>query len=206
MEKNISKFPNVSEVTKNAYIKNNLEFKMLMAAKKKEKQMIANLIENYLNVNNIVEFCDVYYKDSETLIPTIAGEFAKDDKTAKIITTCMKSEKLDNLTIINTSNNNPYGVYEEIITPNNLKLIKEAECFVTTSYLPRLKNHFKAWAGMGIPCIYAVSGSLNKDTKKKDDEIRKNMEEMKGQFIDLESNFKYDKDTNTFAKIYILKR
>ena len=40
----------------------------------------------------------------------------------------------------------------------------------------------------------------------KDDEIRKNMEEMKGQFIDLESNFKYDKDTNTFAKIYILKR
>ena len=36
MEKNISKFPNVSEVTKNAYVKNNLEFKMLMAAKKKE--------------------------------------------------------------------------------------------------------------------------------------------------------------------------
>ena len=96
MEKNISKFPNVSDATKNAYIKNNLEFKMLMAAKKKEKQMIANLIENYLNVNNIVEFCDVYYKDSETLIPTIAEEFAKDDKTAKIITTCMKNEKLDN--------------------------------------------------------------------------------------------------------------
>lgn len=207
MSENIKKYPNISESIKSVYVKNNLEFKKNMEIKAMQSKMIANLINVYINVDNIVEFGDIVYLDENNITPSIAKEFANNNRTATIVTPRTKKEgKLGNLSIINTTFDNPFGNYQEVITPSSSGLIKDAKCFVVTEELPNLDKHFRAWAGIGVPCVYAIAGTLNKDIKQTDEKVREKMLRMKTQFIDVDSNFSYDYETNTMAKIYILKR
>lgn len=189
--------------SKNIYVKNGFNFDT--KNKEIENKMIADLINDSITTDNIVEFNDTYSDDS-IISSSIAKEFAIDNKSATIITPKSNNVTLGNLNILKTKKNNPYGNYQEIITPNTIKLIKDAKCFVVTSNLPRLERHFKAWAGMNATCIYAISGQLDKALKEKDDEVRESMKSMTGNYIDLDCKFSYDKETNIVAKVYILKR
>lgn len=199
------KYPNISGkktfISKYTLSEKNLE------EERKEKQMLANLIYNITKTDNIVEFTNVQYIDGELLTPTIAEAYVSMENTATIITTNTSEFKNEKITIINTTPNNPYGEFQRLITPSMINNINKAKCFVTSNNLPKLDKYFKAWAGMGIPCVYCVSGKLDKIIKQKDDAIREYMKSLtKNNHLTLESDFGYDKDINEFAKIYVLKR
>lgn len=205
MIKTNKKYPNISDNKLN--IKNYILSKNALDNEKKEKKMLAELIYNITKVDNIVEFANVQYIDKDLLTPTVAESYASMGNTATVITTNIANTNKEKLTIIKTNFGNPYGKFQRLITPSMINKINEAKCFITTNNLPRLDEHFKAWAGMGIPCVYCVSGNLDKVIKQKDDKIREYMKSLiKNNSLTLESDFDYDKNTNNFAKIYVLKR
>lgn len=205
MIKTNKKYPNINnkKTSINKYILSEKNFD----EERLEKQMLAELICNVIKTDNMVEFANVKYIDEELLTPTIAEAYINMGNTATIITSNTIELKNEKLTIINTMSNNPYGEFQRLITPSMINKINEAKCFVTTKDLPKLDKYFKTWAGMGIPCVYCVSGSLDKIIKQKDDAIREYMKSLtKDNQLTLESDFSYDKNMNKLAKIYVLKR
>lgn len=173
-------------------------------------EMIVNLLCSLIQTGNIVEFSDnIKYVDKDgVILPTIAEGYAAIGKTAILVTPADIDGKLpERLTLVKTTSDNPFGEYQELITPEMLKKIKEAECFVTTKEFDGMDKRFKAWAGMGIPCAYLVYGPKNFETIKDDKNAKKFMDSLtKNNQLSVEKGTIDDELGNNIYRAYILKR
>lgn len=173
-------------------------------------EIMVNLLCSLVQTDNIVEFSDnIKYVDKDGIIlPTIAESYTAIGKTATLVTPTNVDGKLpEGLTLIKTSSDNPFGEYQELITPEMLKKIKEAKCFVTTKYFDGMDKRFKAWAGMGIPCAYLVYGPNNFETLKNDKNAKKFMDSLtKDNYLSVEKGTIDDNLGNNIYRAYILKR
>ena len=144
---------------------------------KEEKIILSNLLYSIIETDMITEFNDElrYVNNSGkwVLSPTISQCYTDKDRSANIITPNIKEDKtLGRLTITKTTYNNPYGIYDYLITPKMIKEINNAGCFITTKKLNGLDKRFKAWAGIGVPCCFLISGENNKETLKRDENVQ----------------------------------
>ena len=179
---------------------------------KEEKIILSNLLYSIIETDMITEFNDeLRYVNSSgkwVLSPTISQCYTDKDRYANIITPNIKEDKtLGRLTITKTTYNNPYGIYDYLITPKMIKDIDNAGCFITTKKLNGLDKRFKAWAGMGVPCCFLISGENNKETLKRDENVQKFMDSLvKNNQLSIEEGFIDDNLNNMFYKAYVLKR
>lgn len=179
---------------------------------KEEKTILANLLYCTVKTDKITEFNDeLRYVDSNgkwVLSPTISECYANQGRCANIITPNIKEDKkLDRLEITKTTYNNPYGIYDYLITPEMIKYIKDAKCFVVSKKLNGLDKRFKAWAGMGVPCCFLVSGKNNKETMKKDENAQIFMNSLiKNNMLSAEESVIEDDLDDMLYKVYVLKR
>ena len=179
---------------------------------KEEKTILTNLLYCTVKTNKITEFNDeLRYVDSNgkwVLSPTVSECYANQGRCANIITPNIKEDKkLDRLEITKTTYSNPYGIYDYLITPEMIKCIKDAKCFVVSKKLSGLDKRFKAWAGMGVPCCFLISGKNNKETMKKDENTQRFMDGLiKNNQLSIEEGFIDDNLNNMFYKAYVLKR
>jgi len=200
------------------YFKNNFMKKEEFENGKEESKYLASIINCLVQTNNIVEFngnARFYDSKQKILTTTIAENYATDDKKATLISpNFSESFENNNLTIVKCNIDNPFGEYQYLITPKMKKKIEEAECFVVSDTIPGLDKRFKAWAGMGIPCIYTMTGTIDPKTKKmdpitmrKDKAIKSFMDSLKkgNKLITDESSDQISKK-NSIYKIYVLKR
>lgn len=179
---------------------------------KEEKTILTNLLYCTVKTNKITEFNDeLRYVDSNgkwVLSPTVSECYANQGRCANIITPNIKEDKkLDRLEITKTTYSNPYGIYDYLITPEMIKYIKDAKCFVVSKKLSGLDKRFKAWAGMGVPCCFLVSGKNNKETMKKDENAQRFMNSLiKNNMLSAEESVIEDDLDNMLYKVYVLKR
>lgn len=179
---------------------------------KEEKTILTNLLYCTVKTNKITEFNDeLRYVDSNgkwVLSPTVSECYANQGRCANIITPNIKEDKkLDRLKITKTTYSNPYGIYDYLITPEMIKYIKDAKCFVVSKKLSGLDKRFKAWAGMGIPCCFLISGKNNKETMKKDENVQRFMDSLiKNNMLSAEESVIEDDLDDMLYKVYVLKR
>lgn len=197
--------------TRYALLRESIANEILLLKIIEEKQMLADLVYKLVGTNHITEFLDNrFYVDSDNkiLYPSISQHYAKDGKTATIITPSIKDNlKIDKLSVINTSEDKPLGEYSSIMTQSMIKKINEAECFVVSKDIPQMDKFFKAAAGMGVPCVYAVNGVLNKYTTENDRKVTAFMDSLaENNKLEVKKDFYYNPKNNTLGKAYVLKR
>ena len=79
--------------------------------------------------------------------------------------------------------------------------------FVVSKKLSGLDKMFKAWAGMGIPCCFLVSGKNNRETVKKDENAQRFMENLiRNNMLSVEESIIKDDLDDMVYKVYALKR
>lgn len=198
--------------TKSEFSTNTMKMKVpeekLIETITKEKQMLANLILSELGKeDNFVEFSYAAYRDGE-LFPTISSNLADKGKNVTLISPNVRTTKENNgLSTIRTSIENPFYVYDEYVSPKLKQEIKNVGCFITEINHSRLMNHFKTWAGLGIPCVFTMAGQLGENFKNYSEEITKMFKQStKDNFLEYKVYFDYNTSTNSVAKIYTLKR
>ncbi len=193
------------------YFKGNLNKSEIERAKE-EKIILSNLLYCTVKTDKITEFNDeLRYVDAHkkwVLSPTVSECYANQGRCANIITPNIKEDKkIDRLEITKTTYSNPYGIYDYLITPEMIKYIKDAKCFVVSKKLSGLDKRFKAWAGMGIPCCFLVSGKNNKETMKKDENAQRFMENLiRNNMLSVEESVIKDDLDDMLYKVYVLKR
>lgn len=179
---------------------------------KEEKIILSSLLYCTVKTDKITEFNDeLRYVDAHkkwVLSPTVSECYANQGRWANIITPNIKEDKkLDRLEITKTTYSNPYGIYDYLITPEMIKYIKDAKCFVVSKKLSGLDKRFKAWAGMGIPCCFLVSGKNNKETMKKDENAQRFMDGLiRNNMLSAEESVIKDDLDDMLYKVYVLKR
>lgn len=179
---------------------------------KEEKIILSSLLYCTVKTDKITEFNDeLRYVDAHkkwVLTPTVSECYANQGRCANIITPNIKEDKkIDRLEITKTTYSNPYGIYDYLITPEMIKYIKDAKCFVVSKKLSGLDKMFKAWAGMGIPCCFLVSGKNNKETMKKDENAQRFMDGLiKNNMLSAEESVIKDDLDDMLYKVYVLKR
>lgn len=174
----------------------------------KEKEMIADIITSELeDANNFVEFSNAFYLDGE-LFPTISEKLAKSGKNATLISPHVKTNLTkEGLSTIKTSIDRPFYNYDEIMSSKLIKELEGVGCFITENKSSRLMNHFKTWAGVGIPCVFAATGELDGRFKKYSDDIDMMFKKATtNNMLEYKVSFDYDSNTNSVAKVYFLKR
>lgn len=200
------------------YFKNSFMKKEGFESKKEDSKYLSNIINCLVQTNNIVEFnsnAGFYDSKQKILTPTIAENYATDGRKATLISPNFHGGfKNNDLTIVRCNIDNPFGEYQYLITPKMKRKIEEAECFVVSDNIPGLDKRFKAWAGMGIPCIYTMTGSIDPKTKemdpitmKKDKEIKRFMDSLTiGNNLTTDESSDQISKKNNIYKIYVLKR
>lgn len=177
-----------------------------LKTRKIETALIAKLIKESIDVNKITEFSDTFYVDYNTMYPTISQAFATGGYEAELLTPNLRNITIDDMIVTNVPKNNIYGNYSEFNSFNTEKIIYP-ECFVSEKQFSRLTEHYKIWALKNIPCVFAVSGQLNNNTKAKDEQAKLLVNEIiHNEDLTADVNFKYVRDTNSFAKIYTIKK
>lgn len=174
----------------------------------KEKDMIANLIISELKeVDNFTEFSNAFFLDGE-LFPTISEKLALKGKNATLISPHIKNNiNKQGLSTIRTSITKPFYSYDEIMSKKLKEDLKNVGCFITENNSSRLMNHYKTWAGIGIPCVFTISGELGRRFKNYSEEIGKMFDDATdNNLLEYKVSFDYDTKTNSVAKIYVLKR
>ncbi len=200
------------------YFKNRVIDKEKFESGKEDTDYLSKIINCLVQTDNIVEFnsnAKFYDSKQKILTPTIAESYATKGKKATLVSSSFhECFKKDDLTIVKCSINSPFGEYQYLITPNMINKIKDAECFIVNNNIPGLDKRFKAWAGMGIPCIYVIAGAIDPKTRKMDsitmkkdanakifmDNLARENKLMVHESIDQISN------KNKIYKIYVLKR
>ena len=172
-------------------------------------EMTAQIIaDQFKNSNNFIEFSDVFYTDKDILFPTISENLADNGKNATLISPYIQTKKnKKGLSTIRTGIENPFYIYEEIVTPKLISDLKDVDCFITSINNSKLMRHFKTWASLGVPCIYTMSGQMDNKFKTNCETMTQIFESAtKNNNLNYKVAFDYDSKSNYVSKIYTMKR
>lgn len=168
-----------------------------------------NIIENYYmnqEINflreielNLLSHLILKNEDIDKII-----EINNSNDNSTITGTCNQRGKSTITLPIPTCNNQLNSIIQDTLVYKDDYLTDEKIIIISEKNNSFIEEYFKFCIQEEINCIYAISGQLGKDIMYKDNEIKKIVSKITNN--NYKSAFTYDKATNTFAKIYILRK